>query len=364
MKILHTSDLHLTTSNNERWETLETLLNKAIEIHVDIFVISGDLFDSNKEAFTLYDKLRELFQKYNTKLLVIILPGNHDSKSYEKGRWLGDNVEIITKTTAPIQIKDLIFWGLPYHFEKDRTTIPKQIEKINKIIEKKYSDKKNILLFHGELLDLFSMQTDFGEEESGGYMPVKLSYFENSYFKYILAGHFHTKYHIFAGKNQNNEEFFFVYPGSPVSITVKETGKRSVNIFTPPLSPKKYIDFKTSYYDNLSLTLQPDHDPIKTINIALSEADKESKLLVQLNGYFDGIKYNIKESKIKEYFEKKLTGYNIHGEIDYNFKNIGDILDSNLYERINEKINNLEEKIEEKEIIRNIIIKGLIEARF
>lgn len=364
MKVFHTSDLHLTTDNNERWDTLEILLKKATTLSTDIFVISGDLFENNKYAFEIYDNLRKLFGKYHNYLLIIILPGNHDSKSYEKGIWLGDNVKIITTPLEPVITEKLIFWGLPFTNLGDDLYIPQQINKINNEIDKKYNDKINILLYHGELLDLFSMKRDFGEEDSNQYMPAKLSYFENSYFKYILAGHFHTKPHIFNTKNKNNEEMFFIYPGTPVSITAKELGKRSINIIEPPYSPKIYSDFNSFFYEKLLIVLEPNKNPTETIDNKISLTNKQATLLVEINGYFNGDNFSTTETNIKKYIEKKLIDYNIKGDIIYNFKNIGNLLDSNLYERINKKINLLTNDKTEKEIIKNIIIKGLIEAQF
>jgi len=44
MKILHTADLHLKEYGDERWETLQKLIDIAKKEKIDLFVICGDLF--------------------------------------------------------------------------------------------------------------------------------------------------------------------------------------------------------------------------------------------------------------------------------------------------------------------------------
>jgi len=50
MKVLHTSDIHLKEYNDDRWNALISLLETAKKESIDLFVISGDLFDKNVNA--------------------------------------------------------------------------------------------------------------------------------------------------------------------------------------------------------------------------------------------------------------------------------------------------------------------------
>jgi len=61
MKILHTADIHLREYQDERWETLQTLIELGKEAKVSIFVICGDLFDKDVDAEKLRPQIRELF---------------------------------------------------------------------------------------------------------------------------------------------------------------------------------------------------------------------------------------------------------------------------------------------------------------
>lgn len=45
MKILYTSDLHLKKFEDERWRTLVMFLEEGKQKDIEVFDISGDLFD-------------------------------------------------------------------------------------------------------------------------------------------------------------------------------------------------------------------------------------------------------------------------------------------------------------------------------
>jgi len=79
MKILHTADIHLKEYEDERWKALEKLIEIGKKEKVEIFAISGDLFNKDIDAENLRPKIRELFS-YNG-FQIILIPGNHDSDS-------------------------------------------------------------------------------------------------------------------------------------------------------------------------------------------------------------------------------------------------------------------------------------------
>ena len=61
MKILYTSDVHLSSGKKERLKALENVLEKARSKKADILLISGDLFDSGQEAEAIRPRLRKIF---------------------------------------------------------------------------------------------------------------------------------------------------------------------------------------------------------------------------------------------------------------------------------------------------------------
>ena len=87
MKILHTSDWHLghTLYGKKRYEEFESFLNWLIECikkeHIDVVLISGDIFDNSNpsiKAIELYFNFLGRIAKSNCQYL-ILTAGNHDS---------------------------------------------------------------------------------------------------------------------------------------------------------------------------------------------------------------------------------------------------------------------------------------------
>lgn len=79
LRILHTSDFHLSSHGDEGCRSLEAVKALAINNKVDLLIIAGDLFDHNKVEDELVrftaDKLREI------ALPIVVLAGNHDCLS-------------------------------------------------------------------------------------------------------------------------------------------------------------------------------------------------------------------------------------------------------------------------------------------
>lgn len=119
-RILHTSDLHLTTRNDPACQSFESIINLAIKSRCDILLIAGDFFDSNRVEENLLDFVRQ--QLWRIPIPVAILPGNHDclmpDSVYERnGRWHDNrNVHIFRDSHGErLDLPDLgvSIWGRP-----------------------------------------------------------------------------------------------------------------------------------------------------------------------------------------------------------------------------------------------------------
>ncbi|KQC12258.1 MAG: hypothetical protein APR63_11530 [Desulfuromonas sp. SDB] len=348
MKILHTSDLHLTDKKNYRWEALTQLLKIADEQQVELMVISGDLFDSKKAGEHLRTEIRHLFSQ--NSYTIVLIPGNHDSEVFNRGFYLGDNVITISDYRKPLHLKQVDIWGFPYR-KMEKQEVQRQIIEIEDIINRQ---KRNILLFHGELLDTMFCSEDYGDEVSYRYMPVKLDYFQKSSFNYILAGHYHTKFDV----RTFNENGYFVYPGSPVSVTRKEIGRRKVNLFSLGNPPEEF-DLQTFHYIQVEVSLNPlsDINPYSIIADQLNKIQGEQNIILNIKGYYRSSEFKLTEQqlieKIKTEFSKKLDSINSY------FKDVKFILDDDLYIKFQTELEKQDISPENKQKLTDIFIETM-----
>jgi len=352
VKILHTADIHLKGYEDERWRVLQKLIEIGKKEQIEIFVISGDLFDKDIDAENLRPKIREIFS--NTGFKIVIIPGNHDSDAYTAGMYFGEDTEILRDLNVPFLYKDVGIWGIPFEPVKAEEIL----RKLQSIANNLTSDKKNILLYHGELLDAFFSRQDFGEEGGERYMPVKTSYFKDLRFDYILAGHFHSSFDV----RKLEKGGYFVYPGSPISITKRETGQRKINIFEVGNPPKEYA-LDTPHFEELVIEFDPfaDRNPIDTVKEKFSNLHPQAKIILTVKGFVNGEVIGMGETELVEQI-KKITA-NICVEPRYEFKDIRMILEDDLFKSFMEKLELTDYEEEKKKQMRGITIKAMIEAR-
>jgi DNA repair exonuclease SbcCD nuclease subunit len=350
MKILHTADIHLREYGDERWEALQKLVDIGKKEKIGIFVISGDLFDKDIDAENLRPKIREIFSKSGFK--VILVPGNHDKDSYKSGMYFGEDTIILTE--SPFEYENIRIVGMPYE-DVEKEDVLNRLRSLKCLLT---SDKKNILVFHGELLDAFFSRKDFGEEGEGRYMPVKLSYFKDLNIDYVLAGHFHSSFDVRLLENGG----YFIYPGSPVSITKKETGRRKVNIFEIGEPPKEY-PLDTYHFEEVVVKLDPfkNEQPLEIIEKCMKELHPKAKAILIVKGFINGKQILLNEtelvSQIKEVTKDKCL------EARYEFKDIQIILEDDIFKRFTKKLEQAGYEEQKMEQMLNIAIKAMMEAR-
>jgi len=318
VKLLHTADIHLREDQDERWEALLKVIEVGKHNHIDVLAICGDLFDGGVDAESLRPQIREVFS--STGFKVLIIPGNHDRQVFKASMYFGEDVLILGDT--PVEYGDVRVIGLPFepiHGEQ----LLKRIRELEAVLT---PDKKNVLLCHGELLDAFFSRTDFGPEGEGRYMPFKLSYFEQLEVGYVLAGHFHSKFDVWRLKNGG----YFVYSGSPVSITKAETGQRKVNLFEVGDPPGQVL-LDTFHFHEVSLELDPfkDEDPIQLVQAYLKRLHPKAALILTVKGYVNSEQLKMTEPDIVARIKETTTGK--CAEESYEFKDISGILENDLF---------------------------------
>ncbi len=350
MKILHTADIHLKEYGDERWEALKSLIEIGKKERVDIFIIAGDLFDKGVSAVKLRGKIRSLFSNIGFK--VFILPGNHDRDVYEPNISFGSNVNILGD--EPFEIEDVRFIGIPFEEMEGEELL----EILSSLKPKLRKDGRNILIFHGELLDTFYSSSDFGEEGNKRYMPVKLSYFNELNIAYILAGHFHANFDIHIIKKDS----YFVYPGSPLSITKRETGQRKINIFEFGNPPREY-PLDTPYFEDIDIELDPfaDEEPLEKVRKKIEELPENAKPLLRVTGYFNAKKLGIAEPALIESI-KEMVKERCVGEPEIELKDIQTIMEDDLFKKFLEKLKKKDYDEAMRKEMRNVAIQAMMEV--
>ena len=326
MKILHTADIHLKEYNDERWQALQQLIAIGREEGIEIFVISGDLFDRGIDAEDLRPHIRALFSDIGFKICLI--PGNHDRDAYSGGVYFGEDAVILTDVDSPFEYKGVKILGIPFEpIEGERI-----LHKLHVLANILTPDTINIVLYHGELLDAFFSREDFGDEGPERYMPVKLSYFKDLKIDYVLAGHFHSRFDVWSLADGG----YFVFPGSPISITKRETGQRKINLFEVGKSPQEYL-LDTPHFEEVIIVCDPfsNKNPLETVKENFRSLHTNARVILTITGFINGEALGMNEQGLVE----QITGFvrdRCAEPPHYEFKDIGTILEDDLFQGFRE----------------------------
>ncbi len=351
MKILHTADIHLREFEDERWQALGEVLDLGKQNEADLLVISGDLFDSNALAHELRPKIRDLFAQAGYP--VIIISGNHDPEAYPDGAFMGENVTVIRDLLSPVTIEDCVIWGFPYEDLHEEEIL----EYLHLASDMADSEMTNILLFHGELLDIIDGWRLNGDEGRNRYLPVKLAYFETLAWQYILAGHFHTSFDV----HEFREDSFFVYPGSPVSITRRELGQRKVNFFEVGKPPAP-LNLSTHFYEKEDIYLDPfsNQSPLPFIEQSLARLSDNATLLLNVFGYFNGQTLEMTEAELHEAIAD-IGGSRVE-LLNMEFRDIRDIIEDDLFKQFLRKLEQKELENSFTDDILKMTLQAMMES--
>lgn len=334
-KILHTADLHLKKLDDERWKALQLILQQGTKHKIDALTIAGDLLDHDSYSVQLRENLRNLFSKQSFQ--IILLPGNHDAQSFNRGEYLGENVKIINSHLTSIMVNDTKIVGVPFS-SIDSAQLSNLVEQLNTSLDPKQS---NILLIHGELTDLFFDSADYGDEGNKRYMPFSLNLFAQTNLDYVLSGHYHSNSHIKRLANSRLEQGgFFLYPGSPVSITAKEINPRAAWLINTGQPPQE-IPLETHYFHPIEIIFKPDSSPQ-----ILDELEKKLKQLppnasgqLVVKGFFDQSLLNLTEEQLQQQLHDLVNKYRCQlNDQNFQVKDISSIISSSVYQAIMQKI--------------------------
>ncbi|TFG10196.1 DNA repair exonuclease [Candidatus Thorarchaeota archaeon] len=335
VRILHTSDLHLAEKEPKTIRALEVLLGVASENSVDILTIAGDIFDSAKDADKLRPEIRSMFRGLDYD--VIVIPGNHDgsilSKQYDWG------FDVIAEDPFGIRKRGkAAIVGVPYKERADERLLLDLRE-----VQKTASPR--VLLLHCTL-DWGYSDESYGNEDRRLYFPISREALSALQYDYVLAGHFHSSTEVINLRDKG----VFVYPGSPVSHTRRELGKRYAVLIDTEMESADRIPLDTTYFDQLLLKVVPGEEEktVKQIQEWYTErADDQSSLKVIVQGVIA-----IEETE----FEQLILEVAPQIELANQVRDIQSVLSHPLYSRFKEELRELDDT-EPKDDIDRIVLE-------
>jgi len=353
MRILHTSDVHLRSADDERWQAFAAVLDKAEEMKAGAVVVSGDMFDKGVDAQRLKTPLRELFE--TRSLAVIVIPGNHDERGLRAGDYFGEGVTVMVDASQPVDLGLTRVVGIPYENLGPEGVLDRLLAAREHV--RNDEGATNVLLFHGELLDLMPEPDAFGEEAGYDYMPVRLSTFAGLGFDYVLAGHFHRGYDV-----RQFDGGYFVYSGSPVSITRRELGRRHA-VIVDAGEPPRPVPLDTAHAERVEVQLNPFErlDPTSEIRRRLDNLHPMATAYLSVGGYADVEAMGTTEKGLNDSIKSFETDARV-AEVVSRWRDVGDILHHELFRRINEQLGTLEVGAEHTKAIREMVIDALTET--
>jgi len=272
MRLLHTADLHL--GRGERsLAALDALLAAAEREAVDALTVGGDCFESAAAADELRPQLRERFTDNEFQTLVV--PGNHDAAVFEGNVEFGPDFQALS--TEPLEVASVAdgeVVGVP---GRDRLGEDRFFELRDR------ADDDAVLLIHCTLDAGFGTGAT-GDEAAPTYCPVQTETLGELGYEFVLAGHFHSE--LYQRKLPNGG--LFIYPGSPVSHSWAETGRRHAVVVDTDDANVQPVALDTFYRDRFSATVTPGgaYDIFERVEgwVDGQETDR-SDLEVRVDGY-------------------------------------------------------------------------------
>lgn len=248
MKIIHCSDLHFGKRpsgtkkfSDTRFEdfflAFEKLIEKISTLEVDVFIISGDLFDKREINANILEKTENLFKKLKSLkegLKIIAIEGNHDVINTKEDSWLQylqtkGYIEVYSykkdfEDKNFFKIEDINFFPVGYPgFMVDNA--------LESLVEKLPVDEKNIVIVHTGIS---------GSDTLPGLVSTKTIDLFKDKVIYIAAGHIHsfTTY-------PKESPYFFISGSLEFSNVLNEkSDKKGAVYFDTDTKEHKFIEIE------------------------------------------------------------------------------------------------------------------------
>lgn len=279
MRFIHLADVHLGAApdtgypwcakrENEIWETFQQVIKDVQMEHVQLLLISGDLFHRQP----LRRELRDVNYLFTTipDTRVVLIAGNHDylreDSHYLSFPWSENVVCLFGETCDAVYLEELntYVYGLSYYSQEISKPYYDNLRPLDK------KDACHILLAHG------------GDAR---HIPINMKRLEQAGFDYVALGHEH--------KPQIIRKNAIAYPGSLEPLDRTETGEHGyilgeyvdgkVKIALYPRAKRQYIYLEIQVDgDTTQLSLED------TLAQGLREQGEQNLYHVTLVGLRDG----------------------------------------------------------------------------
>ena len=211
MKILHTSDLHIGSPLTSRLSQekirerkaellscFEKMIEEAVYQRVRVFIIAGDLFDSERITKSTAERVLGAMARY-PYLDFLYLPGNHEKNALlECGVSLPENLKIFGDDWTYFDYGEVMIAG--------RSQLaPNMISTLNFGY-----NKTNVAVLHGALADGRGTDEIIGKKD-----------FDSVKVDYLALGHYHSY-----SAHEIGDTGVAVYAGTPEGRGFDEVGKK------------------------------------------------------------------------------------------------------------------------------------------
>jgi DNA repair exonuclease SbcCD nuclease subunit len=277
MKFIHASDLHLRSATAvAQLETLQYIVALAGEHDADFVLFAGDLFDSDHDANLLRPRVRPILEEGPCP--VVLLPGNHDARSYGPTSDYGEKALLVQKDVHIFDhLGDLPLACLPYRPDRLFADCREALARLKNPL---------VVACHGTLfLNQWLGWLREEKEEVGDYFPIYPEDLQDLPIRYLAMGHFHRRFY------HTTSPVLCCYPGSAFPVTSRELGPRSVALVQLDGEISAQIDAiplkKTPWYQRIDLHCLPwqEEKMFSQLEEALSGLDAQALPMISVSGY-------------------------------------------------------------------------------
>ena len=231
IRFIHCADIHLGSpftglqqkNSTIAFQAIEatkkaflTLINTAIEYHVDFVLISGDIFDSSHQHIQEKIFLKEQFQRLDQAgIYTYLIHGNHDYGRFTED-WNNDWVKVFKEEVSTEILKtssgeSVAISGFSYDTRWITESMAMHFPLRNSLVD------YHLGMYHG--------QTRTASDSSTAYAPFKVSDLEKLHYDYWALGHIHRAMDLDSyGK--------IAYSGTIQGRSFKEMGEKGFYVIT------------------------------------------------------------------------------------------------------------------------------------